>query len=160
MVSTKLLGEVVVGIDLDALFAEADALVAEAETELVPVVIAKKQAGVRFAPMGGAAWRDLVLLHPPRNGVVQDANLGYNVDAVVEAYPNVALIMGDDVDDMMRDDGEGKRVSAWPKVWARLTSTGRKDVAVAIWSAHERTPELLVEQAGKASAGVRKKKRS
>lgn len=139
-------------IDIDALVAEAQALVAEAETKFVPVVFAKRQAGVRFAPMGGQAWRDLVLLHPPRMGVAQDANLGYNVDAVVAAYPDVALVMDDEVDDMMRTDSEGKRYSKWPAVWGALTSTGRKDVAVAIWHAHEREPEALVEMAGKASA--------
>lgn len=147
-------------IDIDALVAKAHALVVDAELEFVPVVLAKKQAGIRFAPMGGQAWRDLVLLHPPRAEVVQDLNLGYNVDAVVAAYPDVALVVGDEVDDMMREDAEGNRVSVWPKVWGALTSTGRKDVAAAMWAAHERTPERLVEEAGKASAGARKKKRS
>lgn len=147
-------------MDLEALFAEADRLVAEAEPELVPVVLAGRQMGVRYVPMSGQEWRDLVLLHPPRPDVVQDMNLGYNVDAVVGAYPHVALIEGDEVDDLMREDAEGNQYSAWPAVWKRLTATGKKDVAVSVWAAHERTPEKLVVDAGKAPAPARKKKRT
>ncbi|MEV4777455.1 hypothetical protein [Microbacterium sp. LWH12-1.2] len=147
-------------IDLDALIAEAVALVEDAEPELVPVVLGRSRVGVRFVPMMGSAWRDLVLKHPPRTDVMQDVNLGYNVDAVVAAYPNVALVDGDDVDDMIREDAEGKPFSKWPTVWGALTSTGRKEVATEIWAAHELLPEKVVEAAGKASAGLRKKKRS
>lgn len=146
-------------IDLEALIAEADKLVAEADIEFVPVTLAGRQVGVRFAPMSGADWRDLVLKQPPRPEIVQDINLGYNVDAVVAAYPNVALVDGDDVDDMMRPGKDGSE-SMWPAVWKRLTATGRKDVATAMWAAHERTPERLVADAGKASTAERKKKRS
>ena len=146
-------------IDLDALIAEADKLVAEAEVEFVPVTLAGRQVGVRFAPMSGADWRDLVLKHPPRKDIAQDANLGYNVDGVVGAYPHLALVDGDDVDDMIRPGADGPK-SMWPEVWKRLTSTGRKDVSTAIWFAHERTPERLVADAGKASAASGKKKRS
>lgn len=147
-------------IDIDGLVAEARALVAEAEAELVPVTLGRRQVGVRFLAMMGADWRDLILRHSPREGVVQDANLGYNVDAVVAVYPDLALVDGDEVDDMIRADAEGNKFSKWPAVWGALTSTGRKDVAAAIWAAHERTPEIMVAEAGKAQAGSRKKKRS
>lgn len=146
-------------IDIDALVAKAAALVADAEPEIVPVVLAGQPVGVRFLPMSGREWRDLVLLHPPRKDVRQDLNLGYNVDAVVEHYPDVALIQGDEVDSMIRDVN-GESVSRWPAVWNALTATGRKDVAQAMWSAHEHRPETLVQAAGKASAGSQKKKRS
>lgn len=146
-------------IDLDALIAQASALVAEAEPEIVPVVLAGRSLGVRFLPMSGREWRDLVLLHPPRKDVRQDLNLGYNVDAVVENYPDVALVDGDEVDAMVREVN-GQSVSRWPAVWGALTATGRKDVAQAIWAAHEHKPEVLVQAAGKASAGSPKKKRS
>lgn len=147
-------------MDLDALLAEADELIENAEMEFVPVVLARRQVGVRFLPISGDAWRNLVLRHSPREDVVQDVNLGYNVDAVVAAFPNVALVVGDEVDDMIRVDAEGKSYSKWPAVWKRLTSTGRKDVATSIWAAHERTPERLVVDAGKASPVSRKKKRN
>ena len=137
-------------IDLDALLAEASELIQEAEPELVPVTLARRQVGVRFVPMAGRDWQDLTLLHPPRAEVRRDLNVGYNVDAVVSAYPHVALVSGDEVDDMQRVDAEGKRYSKWPDVYASLTSTGRKDVASAIWDAHERAPERLVAEAGKA----------
>lgn len=147
-------------IDIDALVSQAEAMVREADPEIVPVVLAGRQLGVRFLPMMGSEWRALTLKHPPRTDVVQDLNLGYNVDAVVEAYPYVALIDGEQVDDMMRTDDEGKRVSRWPAVWGALSSVGRRDVATSMWAAHERTPERLVVEAGKASEGSRKKKRS
>lgn len=141
--------------DLDALLTKAQEMVDNAEPELVPVVLAGQQVGVRFLPMSGADWRDLGLKHPPRRDVQQDLNLGYNVDALVGDYPAVALVVDDSVDDMMRG-GE----SRWPAVWAALTATGRKDVASAMWAAHERTPERLVDDAGKASPGSGKKKPS
>lgn len=144
-------------IDIDALIAEADRLVADAEVEFVPVTLAGRQVGVRFVPISGADWRNLVLKHPPRPEIVQDMNLGYNVDDVVAAYPELALVDGQDVDDMIRAGKDGPE-SMWPAVWQRLTATGRKDVASAMWAAHERTPERLVADAGKASAASRKKK--
>lgn len=147
-------------IDLDALMAKADEIFEARETELVPVVLAGKALGVRFLPIAGDEWQLLVLKHPPRTDILQDMNLGYNVDDVVAAYPNLALVDGDDVDDMIRPGEDGKPVSVWPKIWKRLSKNGRKDVATAIWAAHERTPERLVEVAGKASSGSQRKKRS
>lgn len=140
-------------IDLDALLAEAQAMIESVEPELVPVVLAGRSVGVRFVPMSGADWRDLCLKHPPRPEIRQDALLGYDVDAVVSAYPHVALVADDEVDDMIRTDAEGKPYSKWPAVWSALTATGRKDVSAAIWAAHERTPERLVSEAGKALKG-------
>lgn len=147
-------------LDLDALLAAAKAMVEDAEPELVPVVLAGRQIGVRFVPVSGADWRDLALKHPRRSDVMRDLNVGYNIDALVSDYPHFALVDGAEVDDMIREDADGKPVSRWPAVWAALTATGRKDVSSALWAAHERTPERLVADAGKASAGSRKKKRS
>lgn len=139
-------------IDLDALLNLAQEMVDNAEPELVPVVLGGRSVGVRFLPLSGADWRDLCLKHPPRPDVRQDAVLGYDVDAVVSAFPNVAVVVGETVDDMIRLDAEGKQTSKWPSVWKALTATGRKDVSAEIWAAHERTPERLVVEAGKASA--------
>lgn len=147
-------------MNVDELVAKAKAMVESAEPELVPVVLAGHSVGVRFLPMSGAEWRDLALKHPPRRDVVQDMNLGYNVDDVVSAYPDIAIVNGDEVDDLTRVDDEGDEYSKWPAVWKALTATGRKDVSAAIWSAHERTPERLVVDSGKGSSGGRKKKSS
>lgn len=147
-------------LDLDALISKAREMVSNAEPELVPVILAGQQVGVRFVPMSGADWRELTLKHPPRTDVMRDLNVGYNIDAVVAEYPHVALVDGETVDDMMRDDAEGKQVSKWPAVWGALTATGRKDVSSALWAAHERTPERLVVDAGKASSGSPEKKPS
>lgn len=135
--------------NLDELVAKANELIEDAEPELVPVTLARRQVGVRFVPMSGEDWQELTLKHPPRPEVRRDLNVGYNITAVVSAYPHVAIVNGDDVDDLIRTDAEGKTYSKWPAVYAALTSTGRKDVESAIWDAHERTPERLVEDAGK-----------
>lgn len=138
---------------LEELLAEADKLLEEAEPITVPVTLGKSTVGVRFLPMDGAGWNALTVQHPPRPNVPEDMNRGYNIDAVVGAYPNVALIVGDEVDDMQRVQEDGTRKSVWPATWARLTATGRKDVQTEIWAAHEYLPEKLVGGAGKASEG-------
>lgn len=147
-------------IDLDELFAEADAILEAAEPVTVPVVLGKRTLGVRFLPMSGADWQYLTAQHPPRPNVPREMRLGYNVDAVVAAYPDVALIDGDVVDPLLRTDEDGNQVSKWPEVWARLTSTGRKDVSTEMWAVHELIPDRLVDDAGKASTGSPRKKRS
>lgn len=138
-------------MDLEALFAEADEALAAVEPTTVPVVIAKRTMGVRFLPMSSGDWRHLAAQHPPRVDVPADRNRGYNVDAVVAAYPRVALIAENgDVDDLMRANDEGETVSQWPEVWSRLTARSQTAVATEIWASHELTPDLLVEDAGKA----------
>ncbi len=147
-------------VDLDGLLARADELVAAREPEFVPVVLAGVMVGIRFMPMSGDDWYLLTMKHPPRPDVVQDSRLGYDLRAVVEAFPEVALVVDDVVDDMMRPGPDGELVSVWPKVLSKLTKTGLHDLSTSMWSAHERDPEVRVEAAGKASAGSRKKKRS
>lgn len=144
---------------VDELLAEAAEIVENTETEFVPVTLGKRQVGVRFLPMMGADWNDLTAKHPPRSDVPRDLRFGYNIDAVVAAYPDVVLVNGDEIDDMQRTDAEGNTLSKWPAVWQALTAQSRKDVAASMWTAHERTPERLVDDAGKASAASRKKKR-
>lgn len=146
--------------DLDALLAQAEKQFDDREPEFVPVVLAGEQVGVRFLPLRSGEWNDLTEKHPPRPDVPQDVRIGYNVPAVVAAYPDVVLVAGDQVDDMVRHDEDGEPFSKWPVVYGALTAKSRKSVAVAMWAAHERTPELLVVEAGKASSGSRRKKRS
>ncbi|WP_144795695.1 hypothetical protein [Microbacterium paludicola] len=136
-------------MELEDLLAEADAQLAAVEPITVPATLATETVGVRFLPMSGANWRTLVLKHPPRPDAPQDLQMGYNIDAVVAAYPDVALILGDRVDDMWRDTDEG-RVWMWPKTWERISATGRKDISTEMWAAHEYLPEQLVSNAGKA----------
>jgi len=114
------------------------------------VTLGKRKLGVRFVPASGKEWRDLVLQHPPREDVTRDLNLGYNVDAVVGAFPNVALVDGDEVDDMIRTNEDGDEVSKWPTIWELLTASSRKSLERAIWYAHEVAPDVLVVEAGKA----------
>ncbi len=140
-------------MELEELLAEADEILEAVEPITVPVTLGKSTVGVRFLPMSGAEWNALTVQHPPRQEVPADMNRGYNIDAVVGAYPNVALIVGEKVDDMIRVQEDGTRKSVWPETWARLTATGRKDVSAEMWTAHEYLPEKLVGGAGKASEG-------
>lgn len=147
-------------MDLDALIAKARARVEAVEPVLVPVTVAGVTLGVRFLPVSGQEWRELTLRHAPRPGISLDANLGYNVDAVVAGFPQVALIDGDDVDDMMRTGEDGKPFSKWPEVYAELSAADMKALAQSFWAAHEFDPVKAVEAVGKVSAGSRKKKRN
>lgn len=136
---------------LEELLAEADEILAAVEPITVPVTLGKSTVGVRFMPMDGAGWNALVALYPPsKDASAVDKSRGYNIDAVVGAYPNVALIVGDEVDDLMREQEDGSRRSVWPDTWQRLTAMGRRDVQTEIWAAHEYMPEKLVGEAGKA----------
>jgi hypothetical protein len=140
-------------MELEELLAEADAILEAVEPITVPVTLGKSTVGVRFLPMSGADWGNLTVRFPPRMDAPQDLRHGYNIDAVVGAYPNVALIVGDKVDDMVRVQEDGSKKSIWPETWARLTSTGRKDVETEIWVAHELVPEKRVDAEGKGSEG-------
>lgn len=140
-------------IDLGALIEEADALIEAVEPELVTVRLGKRALGVRFIPLAPSDWRELTLKHPPRPDVLQDQNVGYNTDAVVAAFPNLALVDGDEVDDMIRLGEDGEPVSKWPAIFSRITSQSQKDVVRSIWFAHDRAPDLMVVDAGKASKG-------
>lgn len=135
---------------LEDLLAEADAQMEAVEPITVPVKLGEQTVGVRFLPMDGPGWRALTVRHPPREDVTVDRNHGYNIESVVGAYPDVALIIGDEVDDMRRTQDDGSVKSLWPETWKRLTATGRDDVAAEMWAAHELVPERLVGQAGKA----------
>ncbi len=137
-------------MELEDLLAEADEIAQAVEPITVPVSLGKSTVGVRFLPMIGAEWNALVAQFPPRPNVPADKNRGYNIDAVVGAYPNVVLIVGEKVDDMIRVQEDGSRKSIWPDTWQRLTATGRTDVSTEMWAAHEFLPEKLVGEAGKA----------
>lgn len=147
-------------MDLDALIAKARARVETVEPVLVPVTVAGVTMGLRFVPVSGQEWRELTLRHAPRPGIALDENLGYDIDAAVAGFPHVALVDGDDVDDMMRVGEDGKPVSRWPAIYAGLSAADMKALAQAFWAAHEFDPVKAVEAVGKASAGSRRKKHS
>lgn len=136
-------------LDLDALISEARSAFDESEPVTQDVLLGDKAVGVRVWPLDGGEWRDLIAAHPPRPGAAQDAQAGYNVDSVVAVYPRVALVDGDDVDDMMRVV-DGKAVSRWPDVCATLYGSDRRNLAAAVWGINEYTPAEALAAAGKA----------
>lgn len=144
-------------MDIDELLARADEIFEATEPVTQDVLLGEKVIGVRFWPLDPGAWRDLIAGHSPRDGSPQDANAGYNTDAVVPAFPNVALVDGDDVDNMIRRNDKGAEVSRWPDVYRRLSSPDKKNLALALWGLHEWAPQQRLVAAGKASSGREKK---
>lgn len=147
-------------MDLDALIADAKAKFEATEPVTQDVLLGSKVVGVRFWPIPGPEWRDLVASNPPRPGAAMDQNLGYNVDAVVRAFPKVALVDGDEVDNMIRRDAEGREFSKWPEVHDSLSGADLKNLAMAVWGLHEWDPQKALVEAGKALKGGSRKKRN
>lgn len=140
-------------MELEDLLAEAEALFEAREPITVPVKLGNATVGVRFLPLSGEDWYSLVQKHPPRSEEPQDHKVRYNTDAVVVEYPDLVMIVGDRVDDMMREAPDGGRFSIWPRIWKQLTKAGRELVTYELWAAHELTPEQVVVEAGKDSKG-------
>src|SRR3546814_5725146 len=84
-------------MDLDAVIVKARAQLDTVEPVTQEVLLGDAVIGVRVWPISGAAWRELAAQHPARDGVVQDLNLGYNLDGMIREYPRVYIVDGDDV---------------------------------------------------------------
>lgn len=139
------------GIDLDALIASARDRLENVEPVTQEVDLGGSIVGVRVWPLRGHEWRDLTALHPWREGSQFDQNLGYNIDAVTRAYPRVALVQGDDVEDVS---------ARWADILDVLSGPDLKNIALAVWGVNEFDPQKRMTAAGKASTGGRKRKRS
>lgn len=126
-------------IDIDELIEKADAAFDATEPVTQDVLLGDKVVGVRFWPIRGTEWRDLCAAHPPI--AKAHANYGFNPDAVVLAYPKLAIVDGDDVDNLIRRDEKGAEVSRWPDMHARLSGADLKNLAIALWGLHEWTPQ-------------------
>lgn len=138
-------------MDLDALVAKA-----KQETDSVnfvdqDVMVGEQKVTVRLWPMAGNAYRDLCALHPNRTNSEFDEALGYNLTAVTQSYPKVYVVDGDDVTNV---------ADKWADVCAVLSAPDLKALEYAVWGLNEYEPTQRLAQAGKASAGSRKKKRS
>jgi hypothetical protein len=138
-------------MDVKALIAQQKAAVDQVTPEDVPVTIGGRSLVVRIWPLATRAWRDLKAVCPPREGSTGDAGRGYNADAVAAAYPRVYLVDGDDVTDPGED---------WPDLFDTLSDGDMANITAMMWAVHEFIPRGRVANAGKASAGSRKKKPS
>lgn len=131
---------------LDALIKRVKKHVDERETVTIPVVFENgEDAGLRILPVTSSEWNELTALHPPREEILRDMRMGYDVTATVKAYPNVSLILGETVIELSGDEG-----SRWPETFDLLDAKSQKRVTFEIWGLHETHPDAAVEAAGKA----------
>lgn len=138
-------------MDVKALIAKARQDMDTVEPVEQVVVLGGELVTVRMWPLSGVAWRDLCARFPNRSESQFDQALGYNLTAVLAAYPRVYLVNGDEVTDA-KDD--------WADICAVLSGPDLKNLEYAIWGVNEYDPAQRLVAAGKASAGSRKKKRS
>jgi len=149
-------------MDLDSLIAKARASVDKVEPVDQEVLLGDEIVKVRFWPLTGGPWRALTATHPPRAKSVFDQNVGYNLDAVVRNYPKVFIVDGDEVVNVAvpvdpEDDPSHWR---WHDIYDLLSGPDMKNLSSAVWGLNEYEHQKRFVAAGKASAGVRKKKRS
>jgi hypothetical protein len=152
---------ILVGIvDIDSLIAKAKANLDTVEPVTQEILVGGQLVGARFWPLTGPAWRDLCATNPPRMGSASDQQFGYNLDAVVRAYPRVYLVEGDEITDLTVVDDAGKRVSRWPEIVDTLSGPDLKNLGYAVWGLNDYDPAQKLVAAGKASKGGLRKKRN
>lgn len=138
--------------DVDALISKARAAVDVVSPTDQEVLLGGEVVTVRFWPLSGPAWRDLVAPHPARDGSPRDLGLGYNLDAVVPFFPKVFLVHGDEVVNVAGEK--------WAEICGLLEAPDLNHLAVALWGMHEFDPQRRMDAAKKASKGQPRKKRS
>lgn len=138
-------------IDVTALIAAQKKTLDSVEPVTQEVLLGDKLIGVRFWP-AASSWEELTSKHPPRVGVEADLALGYNLSGVVRDYPRTYLVDGDEVQPVVGEQ--------WAEVYDVLSGPDKKNLGYAVWGLNEYDPAVRLAEAGKASAGSRKKKRS
>ncbi|MDR6868449.1 hypothetical protein J2Y69_003065 [Microbacterium resistens] len=146
-------------MDVDELIAEARQVFETAEPVEQDVLLGTRQVTVRLRPLDGTAWEDLTAQHPPRPRVPRDHDLGYDLKAVLKAFPRVEIVDGDEVDDLLRVGEDGQTTNRWPAVVDALAAPDIKNLTVALWGAHEWEHQKRMVAAGKASKGQHAPKR-
>lgn len=136
-------------MSIQDLIAKARAELDSAAPVTVPVEVAGTLVDIGFRPILGAAWADLMAVHPPRPGSVLDGNVGFNSDAVAKDYPL----------DKVTVDGEPVDEETWAGLMEVLTAPGVKHVAAALWGLNQNDPARRAVELGKARAGAAKRKR-
>jgi len=147
------------GIDVSALVSKAREQFEQVEPVEQELLIGGDLVKTRFYPVTGQEWRALVVAHPPRTEVVEgrtvvtpaDRPFGFNADALLVDYPRVSLVDGDEETTMT--------ASEWADVVSVLAEPSLEAARLAVWGMNVYTPSRQFADAGKASAGGRKKKR-
>lgn len=138
-------------MDIDALIAKGRAAIDTVKPTDQEVLLGGEIVTVRFWPLTGAAWNELTASHPPRDGVIRDLGLGYNLDEVVPAYPKVFFVKGDDVVNV---------AEKWAEICSVLEAPDLTNLAAALWGMHVFDNGRRMEAAKKALKGQPRKKRS
>lgn len=145
-------------MDLDARIAAAKQAIAEAKPVDQNVMLGDDEVTVRLFPVDGVTWTKMTSKHPPRPGVLRDAQFGYNAYGILRDYTDVAIVDGDDVDRLKRTDEDGREYSRWPEVHDVLAGPDLTNLAVALWGMNDYDHQRKLVEAGKASAGISKKR--
>lgn len=138
-------------MDIQALVAKAKQDMDTVNSVDQEVMIGDQKVTIRLWPLAGPAYRDLCAQHPNRTASEFDESLGYNLTGVTQSYPRVYAVDGDEVTDIS---------ATWADTCAVLSAPDLKALEYAVWGLNEYDPTMRLAEAGKASAGSRKKKRS
>lgn len=146
-------------VDVSALVSKAREQFDKVEPVEQELLIGGELVKARFYPVTGQEWRALVVAHPPRTEVVDgktvviaaDRPFGFNADSLLVEYPRVSLVDG---------DGEtALSVAEWGDVVSVLAEPSLEAARLTVWGVNVWGPSKEFTDAGKASAGARKKKR-
>jgi len=149
-------------MDLDALIAEQKQAIESVEPVEQNVLLGDTLVTVLLYPMAGHEWRSLKAVHPPRPGSALDDRIGCNIDAVVRAYPRVAIRDGDstaDVSKVISPAGAPAR-RKWDDILDVVSAPNLEFLALAAWGLNQEDPEQRILTAGKALAGSLRRKRN
>lgn len=127
-------------VDVKALIKAQREKLAVKKTWTVDVVCGGVKVTVGVDKVQPEVWDDLVAKNPPRPGVEGDAMIGYNINAVSAAYPDVAL------------DGEVQAPEDWAEFFSVLESSHRNNVGTVIWGMNVNEALQELRELGKSPA--------
>lgn len=113
---------------------------ADVEVELGGEVVT-----LRFRRMEGLDWVGLTAKCPPRPDAPIDVRFGYNVHAAAQLAAPKSGVVVEGADEVALDDEQ------WADVWPVLSGPAFADIADAIFTLNQWTPQGRVEAIKKAS---------
>jgi hypothetical protein len=139
--------------------AAAKAEIETAKPSEVRVELGGEITKLGFLPLDGPSWANLTAKHSPRKGSALDAELRYNLDAVVADYPpsHVRIDGGPATAAGTGENGEAIVVNVYAEVAEVLASPYIKLIGEVLFTMHQMAPAIRIQQLGKASAGAPKK---
>lgn len=127
--------------------AKAKAEIANAEPKTVDVEFGGEITVLGFTPIRGDEWDELTSEYPPRKGAVLDGNIGYNIKAVLKAFPV----------DHITVDGEPTTAEEYTEIVSVLASPHIKRASEVLFHIQQMLPAQRLIELGKASAGAPKR---